>query len=122
MTSPLPTEEDILAHLVLFGARPITTNSDATAQIEERLAWNAAVAFPADAPLNPVAILAHGRLMASGSIEAAIADSERRLEVERARDAVIGAVARWCTKPPTIADHALEDAWFDYLAALLLVQ
>lgn len=116
----LPTEEDILAHLVLYAARPITTNADSTEQMMERAAWNAATAF--EAPLNPVAILAHGRLVATGDVESAIADSERRLEVELRAAELIAQASAWQRVPgsPELIG-ALSDAvrtWRHALFAL----
>lgn len=92
MSTDLPAEEDVLAHLVLYAARPVTTNVDATAQMMERIAWNAAIA-DLDLPGNAASVVARSRLVVRGSLEAAIADTERRYEVERARSAVLNAVA-----------------------------
>lgn len=106
----LPTEEDVLARLVLYGARPLVTNCDSTEQIMEQAAWRAAVAFPRDAPLDAVAIIAGERLESHGSVEAAIANSERRLEVERATGALIMAAEEWRDCPTMLASSGLEDA------------
>jgi hypothetical protein len=95
MSAPLPTEEDVLALLTLYAARPVLTNIYSTAQTDERLAWNAAVAPISEAPLDPVAVVARARLRSASSVEAAIGDSERRWEVERAVWAVVAAASSW---------------------------
>lgn len=88
MNLDLPTEEDVLAHLVLFAAKPVVTNAYSSEQIAERTAWNAATA-ELDVVPNPVSVVALRRLRDAGTIEAAIADSERRLAIEQAREEVL---------------------------------
>lgn len=84
MSTDLPTEEDVLAALLL---RYLAIAS-----------WPELYDFDHDvAPDYARALCAH-RLPPGATrleLEAAIADSERRLEVERARDAVVEAAGRW---------------------------
>lgn len=92
---PLPTEEDVLAVLVLWACGPVTTNVDDTRQWNERVAWDAATS---GIPF-PLAALARERVSPLVGLEAAIVESERRLEVERARDVVVIVALKHCQSP-----------------------
>ena len=92
MSTDLPTEEDVLTVLVLRKARPFITNSDDTEQWLNLLRWDQAL----DGFMNGASgILAQERLEVVrpnhpfDALEAAIADSERRLEAERAGQEVL---------------------------------
>lgn len=88
---PLPTEEDVLAVLVLWACKPVTTDVDDTRQWNERVAWDAATS---GIPF-PLAALARERVSSLVGLEAAIVESERRVEVESAARQVLHDAERW---------------------------
>lgn len=115
MTADLPTEEDVLAMLLLWAARPLVRNVDNTAQWQERTAFDAGVALTEDTQI-PAAI-ARRRLTdglaewgAAFGYEHAISDSERRLAAERRRDAVVMAAQEWLHVPTLLAHEGLAVA------------
>jgi hypothetical protein len=83
----LPTEEDVLAVLLLWACRPTVMNAHSTQQLEDRWAYDAA-AKPFIGT-TPGALIARSRVYALKSIEEAVADSERRWAVEQAEQAVL---------------------------------
>lgn len=103
MSAELPTEEDVLAELLLLWLEEQGLTHD----------------VPSEQRWTPMAVgwAAWGRIQPNPSvptIEAAIADSERRLEVERARDAIVRAVELGISKMPP----AVERARTRYMLAL----
>jgi hypothetical protein len=92
MSGELPTEEDVLAAAILYAVRPVVTNCDDTAQMSEAVAWGSAVD---KAEMGWAGYIARERVQRLLTWEAVIADSERRVDVERARDAVVAAARTW---------------------------
>ena len=103
MTPALPTEEDVLAHLILHVALaeildgPLA-NADRVATVQAIWANRPRIGVPMEEALVQIGrarVMAHVGRTHRDAQRAAIADSERRLEVERARDAVVEAARAW---------------------------
>lgn len=90
--SALPTEEDVLAVLLLRACAPVVTNRDDSAQWDNEVAWARATSMAWPRWLGEMVQV---RLSAFGSFEAAIADAERKWEIEQAEREVISAAERW---------------------------
>lgn len=90
MATELPTEEDVLAFLVLHSALcdlKIMASSQEWLDIDDAIEnWEDSAEYS-----DAAKAVSHARMMEHGALSAAIADSERRLEVERAREAVVQA-------------------------------